>query len=168
MTLPPLFLERAREDDLDALLDLERRSFTHPWTAQHFREELAPPGTLLVLRGPAPSLAPGRGIAAYSAHRLVGEELSVLNLAVSAPHRRRGLARWLLSFALDTGSRRGARRAFLEVRRSNRAALALYQGLGFQVQSIRRGYYADPGEDALVLVHSLLPRGLPRGLGDDP
>jgi ribosomal-protein-alanine N-acetyltransferase len=155
LTPPPVFLERAREDDLEALLDLERRSFTHPWTGQHFREELAPPGNLLLLRGPAPLLAPGRGIVAYSAFRVVGEELSVLNLAVSAPHRRRGLARWLLSFALEAGSRRGARRAFLEVRSSNGAALALYEGLGFQVQSIRRGYYRDPGEDALVLV---LPR----------
>jgi ribosomal-protein-alanine N-acetyltransferase len=164
LSFPRAFLEGASEDDLEALLDLERRSFTHPWTAQHFREELAPPGTLLVLRGPAASSAPGRGILAYCAYRLVGEELSVLNLAVAAPHRRRGLARWLLSFALDAGSRRGARRALLELRRSNGAALALYQGLGFQVQSIRRGYYTDPGEDALVLVHSHLPRGAPVGV----
>jgi ribosomal-protein-alanine N-acetyltransferase len=164
LSLPPAFLEWAREDDLEALLDLERRSFTHPWTAQHFREELAPRGTLLVLRGPSASSALGRGILAYCAYRVVGEELSILNLAVAAPHRRRGLARWLLSFALDAGSRRGARRALLEVRRSNGAALALYQGLGFQVQSIRHGYYTDPGEDALVLVHSQLPRGAPVGI----
>jgi [ribosomal protein S18]-alanine N-acetyltransferase len=168
LTLPRCFLERAREDDLEALLDLERRSFTHPWTAQHFREEISPPGALLVLRGRAASLAPGRGILAYCAYRLVGEELNVLNLAVAAPHRRRGLARWLLSFALAAGSRRGARRALLEVRRSNGAALALYQGMGFQVHSVRRGYYTDPGEDALVLVHSQLPRGAPVGVADDP
>jgi ribosomal-protein-alanine N-acetyltransferase len=169
LTRPAVFLERARGDDLDALLELERRSFTHPWTAQHFKEELAPPGTLLVLRSPAPPFAPGRGIVAYTAFRLLGEELSVLNLAVSAPYRRRGLGRWLLSFSLDSGSRRGARRAFLEVRRSNQAALALYQGLGFQVQSLRRGYYADPGEDAVVLVRSPLgPAGPRRGSGDDP
>ncbi len=105
---------------------------------------------------------------AYGAFRVVGEELSVLNLAVSAPHRRCGLARWLLSFALESGSRRGARRAFLEVRSSNRAALALYQGLGFQIQSHRRGYYRDPGEDGLVLVHAQLSPGAPAGVRDDP
>jgi ribosomal-protein-alanine N-acetyltransferase len=168
LTLPQFFLERAGEDDLEALLDLERRSLTHPWTAKHFQEEISPPGTLLVLRGPEASSGPGRGILAYCAYRVVAEELTILNLAVAAPHRRRGLARWLLSFALDAGSRRGARRALLEVRRSNGAALALYHGLGFQVQSIRRGYYTDPGEDALVLVHSQPPRGTPVGVGDDP
>ncbi len=146
----------AQEDDLPALLDLERRSFTHPWTAQHFREEIARPpgGGLLVLRTRAEPLSPGHGILGYCAYRLVADELGILNLTVAAAVRGRGLGRWLLGFVLARGERGGARRTLLEVRRSNQAALALYQSLGFRVLSVRPAYYTDPREDGLVLVRS--------------
>lgn len=170
MSLPPFFLEPATEDDLPALLDLERRSFSHPWTARHFREEMSgrERRALLVLRARAAPFAPGRGILAYCAYQMVADELHVLNLAVALAHRRRGLARWLLGVALDLGSRGGARRAFLEVRASNAAALALYDGMGFAVVSVRRGYYADPREDALVLMKPGLGARAPAGVGNDP
>jgi [ribosomal protein S18]-alanine N-acetyltransferase len=70
---------------------------------------------------------------------------------VAADRRREGLGRWLLGFALDRARRRGAERAFLEVRRSNEAALGLYRVLGFRLLAERRDYYRDPGEDALIL-----------------
>jgi [ribosomal protein S18]-alanine N-acetyltransferase len=60
-----------------------------------------------------------------------------------------------MELVLDLARRRGAVAAFLEVRRSNHAALGLYQGLGFQVLTTRRNYYAHPTEDALVM-HVLL------------
>jgi ribosomal-protein-alanine N-acetyltransferase len=169
LSLPPFLLEGAREDDLEALLLLERSSFSHPWTEGHFRDEVPPhvPGALLVLRARW-DLLPPRGILAYCAYRVAGDELNILNLAVAPAWRRRGLARFLLRFALEAGSRAGARRAFLEVRPSNKAALALYRGLGFTVLALRPAYYSDPPEDALVLVRSELPRGGPRGAGDDP
>jgi ribosomal-protein-alanine N-acetyltransferase len=147
-------LEWAREDDLEALLDLERRSYTHPWTAQHFREEIARPpgGGLLVLRGRGERGSPGRGLLGYCAYRLVADELGILNLTVAAAERGRGLGRWLLGFVLARGARGGAQRALLEVRRSNQVARALYERLGFRVLSVRPAYYADPQEDGLVLV----------------
>lgn len=148
-----LVLEAATEDDLPTLLDLERRCQSHPWTEAHFREEMArsADGSVLVLRSPSVSAGAQRGIRAYLVLRLVASELHVLNLAVEPEHRGRGLGRWLLSFALDLGFRRGARCALLEVRQSNRAALDLYQSVGFEPVLVRRGYYQDPREDAIVL-----------------
>jgi len=158
-----LLLEAATEDDLEALLDLERQGQSHPWTAAHFREEMGRRGDgwVLVLRSPRARTEGDRGIRAYGVVRLVADELHVLNLAVAPEHRRRGLGRWLLGFALDLGARRGARCALLEVRPSNGAALALYQAVGFEPVFVRKGYYRDPAEDAIVLQKQELGPGGP-------
>jgi ribosomal-protein-alanine N-acetyltransferase len=71
--------------------------------------------------------------------------------------RRRGLARWLLRFALARAARDGARRACLEVRKSNRAARALYASVGFSPAGRRVGYYREPPEPAMVLTLEPLP-----------
>jgi ribosomal-protein-alanine N-acetyltransferase len=91
--------------------------------------------------------------------RLAADELEVMNLGVVPEHRRRGLARWLLGFGLELGARRGARRALLEVRRSNGPALALYASMGFSPLGVRRDYYDSPREDAVVLQRSRLDPG---------
>ena len=147
-----LHLGAAGMDDLEALLDLERRCQSHPWTAAHFREELSGrgDGRVLVLRSREGL------IAAYCVVRLAADELQVQNLGVAPEHRRRGLGRWLVSLALEHGARRGATKAVLEVLQGNQAALALYGALGFEPLFVRRGYYQDPPEDAVVLQKSPL------------
>jgi len=82
---------------------------------------------------------------------LVHDEVHVLNVAVGAEHRRRGVARALMDQAALRGRARGARLCTLEVRRSNLAAIALYRGLGYREVAIRPRYYAEEGEDALVM-----------------
>jgi ribosomal-protein-alanine N-acetyltransferase len=148
-----LWLDAATGDDLAAIVELERRSFSHPWSARHFRDAMrnAPRTRVLLLREPFEAGDPGRGIRAYSVVQAVADEMHVHNLAVEPDGRRRGLGRLLMDLALDWGRRRGARRAFLEVRPSNAAALALYRSLGFRTLSLRRRYYQHPIEDALVL-----------------
>jgi ribosomal-protein-alanine N-acetyltransferase len=79
------------------------------------------------------------------------DELHINNLAVAPPARRTGVATALLSRVLDEGARLGARRATLEVRRSNDAARLLYERFGFTIAGVRRAYYTKPVEDALVL-----------------
>jgi [ribosomal protein S18]-alanine N-acetyltransferase len=149
----PLWLEAAGGEDLEAIVELERRSFSHPWSARHFRDALrnAPRSRILVLRAPFEESDTGRGIRAYSVVQAVADEMHIHNLAVEPGERRKGLGRLLMELALDWGRRRGARRAFLEVRPSNAAALALYSSLGFRTISLRRRYYQRPTEDALVL-----------------
>jgi ribosomal-protein-alanine N-acetyltransferase len=153
-----LWIERASPDDAPGLAALEAECFSHPWTEVQFQDEVSygPPGAVLLLRGAASAAEPGRGIRAYCVYRLTVEEMEILNVAVRPGWRRRGLGRWLVRFAMAKAARAGARRAFLEVRQSNTGALALYDALGFTRLSVRRRYYREPCEDALVLGHDLL------------
>lgn len=160
---PGVWLERATAEDLPSLAALETECHTHPWSEAQFQQEasLGLPNALLVLRAAASSPEPWRGIRAYAAYRTVVDEMHILNLAVAPDWRRRGLARWLLGFAVRQAARSGARRAFLEVRQSNRDALSLYGALGFARVGSRRDYYPDPPEDAVLLALEKLPHLLP-------
>jgi ribosomal-protein-alanine N-acetyltransferase len=148
---PGSFLRRAVLEDVPALAALEAACFTHPWTRAQIQEEVArdPPDMVLVLEGPgSPGGAPA-GIRAYCSFRLVLDEMHVMNVAVDPGFRRHGLARRLLAFATARAARAGARRALLELRAGNREAL------GFRSLGLRREYYGEPTEDALVLAREL-------------
>jgi ribosomal-protein-alanine N-acetyltransferase len=86
---------------------------------------------------------------------LVHDEVHVLNLGTALEARRRGVGRALMEEAHALGRRRGAALSTLEVRRSNAAAIALYRGLGYRQVGIRPNYYAEEGEDAIVMVRDL-------------
>jgi ribosomal-protein-alanine N-acetyltransferase len=149
MSRPACFLDRANPEDVPALLELERRSFSHPWTVRHFREALTDERTdVLVLRG---RQGAATAIVGYCIVQTVVDEAHIHDLAVHEDLRRQGLARWLLGVTLGRAAREGARRAYLEVRQSNWPAVRLYRSLGFEVVSVRRDYYERPSEDALVL-----------------
>lgn len=150
-----LVLEDGVLEDLPALLQIERASYTNPWSAASLREALSTPerSRALVVRTRAESGA--GGVLAYCIFQIVLDELHIHNLAVAGPVRRRGLARRLLARAFSLAFERGARRVLLEVRESNRAARELYDALGFHVVGVRRRYYVSPSEDALVLGRTL-------------
>jgi [ribosomal protein S18]-alanine N-acetyltransferase len=90
-------------------------------------------------------------IAGFIAMLALGEEAEVQNLAVRAGHRRRGIARALLQDAHRRLARQSVMRVFLEVRRSNVAAIELYKSLSYSPCGLRPRYYLSDGEDALVL-----------------
>ena len=163
MSPPPLLLEAAGLEDVPALVELEQSCFSHPWTSAHFRGEIeAGPGArVLVLRESSLDPKGTYGILGYCILRSVVDELHIKNLAVHADLRRQGLGRWLLRVALSLGLRLGARAAYLEVRRANAAAVALYQSEGFVAAGVRTGYYRDPEEDALVFSRTLAPGAFP-------
>lgn len=148
-----VFLEAAGEGDLSALVELERRSFSQPWSAGSFRSEIQDPqrGRVVLLRELPAHDDPRGGLLAYCAFQVVIDELHILDLAVRPERRRQGWGRRLLARVLELGARRGARLALLEVRRSNWPAVALYRSAGFEVSGTRRDYYAQPREDALLL-----------------
>ena len=159
-----VFLRRALAEDVPGLAALEAACFSHPWTPSQIADEIAGtgPGGMVVLDG-RPRRDGEGSLRAYCAFRVILDEMTVMNLAVAPDARRRGLARWLLGFAMGKGAREGARRALLELRAGNRAALALYESLGFERLGVRRTYYREPVEDALVLVREGL-----QGLLDSP
>ncbi len=87
--------------------------------------------------------------------RLTGDQAEILNLAVSANQRRRGNGHALLASALAEFALQGAQSVYLEVRQSNTAAIAFYEAHGFSKSGLRKCYYRDPDEPALILVKKL-------------
>jgi ribosomal-protein-alanine N-acetyltransferase len=134
-------------DDVDAILDVERSSFTNPWTRDMYLAELENEGVSYVYV----ARLPDRTIVGFCSFWRIFEELHINNLAVTPHFRHAGIGTALLKRALVEGAQLGATRATLEVRRSNEVARRLYEQLGFSVAGVRRGYYTHPVEDALVL-----------------
>jgi tRNA threonylcarbamoyl adenosine modification protein YeaZ/ribosomal-protein-alanine acetyltransferase len=134
-------------DDVSAVEALQRRAFTNAWGAEAIRWELenTDVARLYVARALDGSLV------GYCACWMIFDELHINSLAVEDAWRRRGVARRLLGSVLEAAIASGATSATLEVRASNQAARALYEGLGFRVEGVRRDYYQEPREDALIL-----------------
>jgi ribosomal-protein-alanine N-acetyltransferase len=149
------FIADADHMDLHALVELEARCASHPWSERHFRSELEVRHRARTLVARVPSSDGDSAIVGFCAFRLVADELHVHNLAVAPERRRQGLARRLLRTAIDAALRAGGRRALLEVRDGNVAARRLYESEGFSVVGRRRSYYADPMEDAVVMSRAL-------------
>jgi ribosomal-protein-alanine N-acetyltransferase len=141
-------IERTLSDrDLDAIVAIERASFSNPWTREMYVRELQNPDVsfLYVLRMPTD------GIVGFCSFWLVLDELHINNLAVRGEFRGLGAGTALLEYVIQAGATRGADRATLEVRRSNAPARRLYERLGFTVAATRPNYYVSPPEDALIL-----------------
>ncbi|MDL2306401.1 ribosomal protein S18-alanine N-acetyltransferase [Desulfovibrio sp. OttesenSCG-928-C06] len=138
------------ENDLDSVLELERESFSTPWTQEQY--------TLLLKAGACRlfGVEEAGAIVAYAAVSMVkaAGELEIYNIAVRSDKRRQGLGRELLAAVIRAASGLGINRAVLEVRESNVAAIALYESLGFSQVGKRRNYYTGPEEDALVYEYS--------------
>jgi [ribosomal protein S18]-alanine N-acetyltransferase len=151
VNVPPFLVEPAGHDDVEALASVERRCYTHPWSVRGFRDALrrGDRGLVLVARAPLPADGEG-GILGYCVIETAADELHVHNLAVRPELQGSGIGRRLLTLALGIGERRGAEVALLEVRASNRAAIELYRSMGFVSMAVRRAYYSQPTEDALV------------------
>jgi ribosomal-protein-alanine N-acetyltransferase len=145
--------------DIDAIIAVEQASFTNPWTRDMYLAELENRGVsfFFVARDD------DRRIVGFCAFWRVLDELHINNLAVLPEARRMGIASALLRRVLAEGAKMGARRATLEVRRSNDIARRLYERFGFSVAGVRRGYYSQPTEDALVLWRESLDSGDPQG-----
>jgi ribosomal-protein-alanine N-acetyltransferase len=137
----------ASPHQIDDVLSIEEASFTNPWTREMYLADLENRGISSCFLAQDDA---GRVVGFCSVWRMA-DEIHINNLAVKPEFRRMGVATALLNHALREGGRFGARRATLEVRRSNDAARQLYERLGFVVAGIRRGYYTKPVEDALVL-----------------
>ncbi len=135
-----------RREDLDEVLWVEEGSFRTPWTRRMFEDEFNNPETARYLIARCQEHVVG-----YMGFWLIGLEAHITNLAVHPAFRRRKIGERLLLALMRLARRLGAARATLEVRGSNEAARKLYEKHGFQVVAIRRGYYNDNHEDALVM-----------------
>ena len=143
-------------EDLHAIVSIQAQSpEAARWTPTDYeRLADAPGGRILVAEMETADPPKVLGFAAF--HRVL-DEAELRNMAVDPAHRQQGVARALLVEARCLLLRDGARRVFLEVRASNKAALALYSSLGFAVHSLRRNYYHDPPDDACVMCLEIHP-----------
>ncbi|MBN2493469.1 MAG: ribosomal protein S18-alanine N-acetyltransferase [Deltaproteobacteria bacterium] len=139
---------------LRQVLAIERASFADPWPPSAFVAEMQHVWSWFKVAGPAGEGGPAQVDAFIIAWMLKGE-MHLLNIAVSPPRRRHGLARAMLSDAFSAFSNDGGGLVSLEVRPSNGSALGLYTGLGFRQIGLRRGYYHKQNEDAIVMGLSL-------------
>ena len=165
-------LSPMQERDLDEVLVLEQASFTEPWTRKMFLGELRGNMFAVNVVARAGEAGDGAGRAAgtllgYVMFWVVFEELHVMNLAVRPEARRRGLGTGLVQHALSVGAARGVRTALLEVRASNQAAIAMYENIGFNRKNIRKGYYDNPREDAVIMTY-FIQKGGAAMLNEDP
>lgn len=146
---PDLSIRRMTPGDLPQVMVLERLAFAHPWSTELFERELLHDWSTILLAVPS---ANGQGaVYGFIIFWQVHDEIHVLNVAAHPEHRRQGIARSLLEAALAQGKSRGARLVTLEVRRSNFGAISLYRELGFRPVGVRPNYYAEEGEDAVVM-----------------
>jgi ribosomal-protein-alanine N-acetyltransferase len=148
--LPGFLLEDSRLEDLPAILEIERNSFSRPWTRASFERELELPfSTTVVVRQEhgAPPIA-------YACYWVIAGEVQVLNLAVHREQRRQGVGTALVQTLLREGKARGASSVSLEVARENAPAQRLYRSLGFEEVAVRRHYYGRD-RDGLLLARPL-------------
>jgi tRNA threonylcarbamoyl adenosine modification protein YeaZ/ribosomal-protein-alanine acetyltransferase len=141
----PVTLRPMEEGDLARIAEVEREVFSDPWPEAFFRSELAQPGVH------ARVAEFGDELAGYSMAWLGAGSGHLGNLAVVPGRRRRGIARRLLEDLLERARVEGADPLSLEVRASNFAAQGLYRAHGFRLAGLRRRYYRDTGEDALIM-----------------
>lgn len=134
-------------EDLPAVVQIDRTSFSLPWPEQTYRYEVTsnPSARCLVAE------TEERTIAAMIVSWIVVDELHIATFATHSDYRRQGIGSRLLSQALSDGRRMGVRRAFLEVRAGNEAAQAMYRKFGFAVTGRRPKYYRDNDEDAILM-----------------
>ena len=138
-------LRRLALGDLLAIEEIERRSYPTPWSRSMFASELAKASSIC--------------LGAYDGDQLIGYVVNsryvdawhVMNVAVDPDHRGRGVATMLLERLFDLTADDARRGYTLEVRVSNEKAISLYERLGFRSRGLRRGYYTDNREDALIM-----------------
>jgi len=134
------------EDDLEAVCSIEALSFPTPWPIQSFVSDLQRPALATYLTAEQDERLIG-----YTGFWLIVDEAHVTTLAVHPDYRRRHVAERLLLKLVGEAQARGAIWLTLEVRVSNDAAHSLYEKFGFKDIAVRKGYYSDNGEDAIVM-----------------
>jgi ribosomal-protein-alanine N-acetyltransferase len=141
-----------KEEDLPSVLEIENLSYPNPWRLSSFKGEIEnrPISNPYVV-----IFKPLNRVIGYVIYWHLQNEVQISNIAVSPDYRQLGVGEAVLKRILHEVSCKGAEFVFLEVRPSNQAARSLYGKLGFQILGLRKGYYRNPSEDAIVMGLSL-------------
>lgn len=140
--------EMAREH-LSQILAIERAAYPAPWSETAFSNEMTSDVSVTIVA------VAGKSVAGFLVGWIVADQVHVANIAVEAGHRRRGIGNGMMAWLLEEAVRRGCATCTLEVRESNQAARRMYGRLGFRSVALRKSYYSNPVEDAVVMVKTL-------------
>ena len=142
-------LRRLELRDLNAIEEIERSAYPTPWSRSMFAGELAKPSSICL--GAFEADEESGALVGYLIVSRYVDAWHVMNVAVDPDHRGHGVATLLLERLFELTADDARRGYTLEVRVSNATAIALYERLGFRSRGIRRGYYTDNREDALIM-----------------
>ena len=145
MTALAIEIRRLSLGDLSEIEEIEQRAYKTPWSRSMFASELAKPTSICL------GAFEGEDLVGYVVNSRYVDAWHVMNVAVDPDRQRRGIASALLEHLFDTTQDDERRGYTLEVRVSNDGAVRLYERLGFQSHGLRRGYYTDNREDALIM-----------------
>ena len=143
---------RLQKEHLAAVAELERLCFSQPWSERSLELLLGESGVGFVCLA-------DEVVAAYGGMMLDPWEGQITNIATHPDHRRHGYGRAVTDALLNDAEARGAEQVSLEVRASNAGAIALYEELGFETAGVRKGFYQNPREDALVMIKTFGKEG---------
>jgi len=132
--------------DVSEVYNIERETFPSPWTRDGFLYRLNERDYNVSLVVPVE-----RNLVAYAVSYIVYDELHFSNLAVKMNYRRYKIGEILLSTSMQLGKEKNCRWVHLEVRRNNKSAIQLYQKFGFKIVGVRKDYYKEENEDALLM-----------------
>lgn len=138
-------IRRMEEKDIMQVAALEAASFTMPWTAQAFAEQLQKEHTLYMV-----AEKDGRVIGVCGYIECCGDA-DICNVSVDSLYQNQGVATKMLTTLLEAGYTLGVEAYTLEVRAGNAAAIQVYEKLGFQSEGVRPDFYEKPKEDALIM-----------------
>jgi len=141
-------------EDLDEILAIERASFVSPWTRLMFISELERKNISYLYVARAKDTV-DRTILGYITFWYLESEAQITNIATNPEHLRKGIGKRMLEFTLQKMQKMGVKEVFLEVRVTNIAAQNLYKKSGFEIYGIRKKYYAETGEDAILMRKTL-------------
>jgi ribosomal-protein-alanine N-acetyltransferase len=148
--MPELKIRPAEEKDIEGIAKLEAATFKRHWSTEAVYKDVLENNKSIYLIAEID----GDVIGYLAAWHIVGE-CQILNLAVIPELRRRGLGSTLLELFLNAIDKVGIKECGLEVRKSNEAAIALYEKFGFKKDSVRTEYYTDECEDAIIMWRTL-------------
>ena len=142
-----------KEEDVDRIVEIERLSFTTPWSKYAFLSEIynQPISCPFVIEDSRKNKIIG-----YVIYWIIGDEAHINNIALHPEFRGQGIGEYVLRKIIELIKKAGAKFISLEVRPSNIPARKLYQKLEFRLEAIRKNYYINPREDALILVKDLI------------
>lgn len=141
-----LIVRRMTFDDIDTVVEIEKKSFKTPWPREAFISELENNSCSLYM-----VVEYNGTIVAYGGMWCILDEGHITNIATDPTYRDRGIGALLVKAMLEEGDKKGIKSFTLEVRVNNTKAIRLYERFGFEGCGVRKGYYQDTGEDALIM-----------------